>query len=123
MISIAKGKTEIPHNPTDASGGLFIYQLSFADLFYLLQGPQVHRPDIHVPSQGHFPLYGRLSLGQPSVLETLEMACSFFIAHAVHFQQGTPGRSVYKQLYVTAVKEPIAAARNCYFFDQQQAGI
>jgi hypothetical protein len=37
------------------SGGFFICQLLFADLFYLLQGSQIKRPDIHVPSQGHFP--------------------------------------------------------------------
>ena len=30
MISIVKGKTEIPHNLTDASGGFFICQLLFA---------------------------------------------------------------------------------------------
>ncbi|MFC1614900.1 hypothetical protein ACFL5K_06345 [Gemmatimonadota bacterium] len=52
MISIVKGKAEIPHNTTDAPGGFLIFQLLFADLFYLLQGPQVKRPDIHVPSQG-----------------------------------------------------------------------
>ena len=78
MISIVKGEMEIPPNPTGASGGFFICQLLFADLFYLLRGPQVRRPDIHLPSQGYFPSHGRLSLGQPSVLETPQRRAVFF---------------------------------------------
>ena len=61
MISKVKGKTEISLNPTDAPRR-FLNSLFCCRSFLSLKGPQVMRPDIHLPSQGQPRDYRRFRL-------------------------------------------------------------
>jgi hypothetical protein len=112
MISIVKGKTEIPHNPTDALRRFFhlpaVVCRSF--LSFARFTDQATRHPCAV--SGAFPLHGRLSLGQPDVLETTLMSCSLSPAHVVQLSARHAGKIGIKQLYVTAVKQPVAVARS-----------
>ena len=78
MISIVKGKVEIPPNPTDTLRRFFDFPAVVCRPFLSIvrSAGQATRHPFAV--SGAFPHHGRLSLGQPGVLETVRSRAAFF---------------------------------------------